>query len=97
MPLPDLLQQHRERILVAAASHKASNVRVFGSTARGEAGPDSDVDLLVSFSRTASLLDDHAALVVELEDILGCRVDVVDEEGLRPELRSEILAQAEPL
>ena len=74
-------EEHRE-MLRAAARHGARNVRMIGSVARGDARPDSDLDLLVELDRGRSLLD-HAALMIELEALLGCKVDVATEEGLR--------------
>jgi len=58
----------------------ARNIRVFGSVARGEAGPESDLDLLVEMEPGRSLLD-HIALIQDLEEVLGCRVDVVPRRG----------------
>ena len=86
----------RQSILAAARRHGAGQVRVFGSVARGEATATSDVDLLVEFEASRSLMD-HAALVEELEGILGRRVDVVSVKALKPELRQEILRDAVPL
>jgi uncharacterized protein len=86
----------REEILRAAARHGASNVRIFGSVARGEAGPASDVDVLVDLEPGRSLLD-HAALLLELEELLGCPVDVVTERGLRARFRERVLREAVPL
>jgi uncharacterized protein len=91
-----VLAARREAIRAAAARHGATRVRLFGSVARGEAGPDSDVDLLVEFAPDRSLLD-HAALIDELEDLLGCEVDVVNERALRPELRERVLREAVPV
>lgn len=96
MKIEDLLKQRREEILRVAARHGASNIRVFGSVARGEAGPESDVDLLVELERGRSLLD-HAALVIELQELLKLRVDVAAERGLRPHVREHILKEAIPL
>jgi uncharacterized protein len=97
MTKPDqILKEHREEVLATAARHKVVRVRVFGSIARGEAREDSDVDLLVQFAPGASLLD-QAGLLNDLEDLLGCPVDVVSEGGLRRELRDGILADAVPL
>jgi predicted nucleotidyltransferase len=79
-----------------ARQHGAYNVRVFGSVARGEARPDSDVDLLVNLEAGRSLLD-LARLVRELESQLGCKVDIVTEAGLRPRIRQEVLKEARPL
>jgi predicted nucleotidyltransferase len=90
------LQEKRNEILRIAASHGARNVRVFGSVARGEANDDSDIDFLVDFEPDRSLLD-HAALVVDLEELLGRKVDVVTERGLYWLLRRRILKEARAL
>jgi predicted nucleotidyltransferase len=74
--LEALLRTHREKILAAAARHCGGTVLVFGSVARGEAGPDSDVDLLVEFENGSSLFD-LLELTDELHDLLGVEVDVV--------------------
>ncbi len=87
------IQRHRDVILGLAASHGADNVRVFGSVVRGEAASGSDVDLLLRFEPRCSLVD-HVALKQDLEDLLGCRVEVVEDEGLRCGLRERILAEA---
>ncbi len=86
----------RLEILRVAAAHGARNVRVFGSVARGDSGVESDVDLLVEFEPGRSLLD-HAALQIELEALLGRRVDVASERGLRPRVRKRVLREARPL
>lgn len=96
MILEELLKEKREEILHIAAKHGARNVRVFGSVARGEAGEASDLDLLVEFEPGRSLID-HSALVVELEELLGCKVDVVSEGGLHWLLRRRILKEARAL
>ncbi len=93
MYLNDLLKSRREEILRIAAKHGARNVRVFGSVARGEADFQSDIDLLVEFKRGTTLLG-HAALVQELEDLLGVKVDVVSERGLRDRVRERVLREA---
>lgn len=90
------VDQKRAEVLRAAARHGARNLRVIGSVARGEARPDSDLDLLVDLDPGRSLLD-HAALVIELETLLGCKVDVATERGLRPRVRDRVLAEAVPL
>ena len=91
------LDLNRERTLeglkAAAARHGASNVRVFGSVARGEADAASDVDFLVDFEPGRSLLD-LASLLVELEDLLGHPVDVVTEPGLKARIRQRVLTEA---
>jgi predicted nucleotidyltransferase len=90
--LADLVRV-RADILAAAARHGATNVRVFGSVARGDADAASDVDFLVDFEPGRSLLD-LASLLVDLEDILGHRVDVVTEPGLKARVRQRVLAEA---
>jgi hypothetical protein len=96
MPQDVLLQQKRDEILAIAARHGARNLRVFGSRARGEAEPQSDVDLLVDFEPGRSLLD-LGALLVDLQDLLGCEVDVVTEASIYWLLRRRILKEAIPL
>lgn len=93
MGVDELLKEKREQILKIAAKHGARNVRVFGSVARGEADEKSDIDFLVELEPGRSLLD-HAALLVELEELLGHRVDVVTERGLRPRVRDRVLREA---
>jgi uncharacterized protein len=94
--LDELLKAKREEILRIAAKYGASNVRVFGSVARGEAGPDSDIDLLVDFDEGVTLLD-HAGLIIDLERLLGCKVDVASEDGLKPRVRERIMQDIMPL
>lgn len=91
-----LLQAKRQDILRLAASHGARNVRVFGSVARGDERPDSDVDFLVEMAGGRSLLD-LAALWLDLQDLLGRPVDVITEGGISPYLRDRIYAEAMPL
>ena len=93
MEIVEVLKEKRDEILRIAARHGASNVRVFGSVARGEANAQSDVDLLVELERGRSLLD-HAALMLDLERLLGRRVDVATERGLKPRIREHILREA---
>jgi len=87
------LARVRDQILAAAARHGATNVRVFGSVARGDANATSDVDFLVDFEPGRSLLD-LASLLVDLEDLLGHPVDVVTEPGLKARIRQRVLAEA---
>lgn len=91
-----LLQTRRAEILHIAARHGAYNVRVFGSVARGEARPDSDIDLLVNLEAGRSLLD-LARMLRELQALLNHPVDLVTEAGLRPRLRPQVLKEARPL
>ena len=96
MDLNNLLKSRREEILSIAAKHGARNVRVFGSVARGEDDEKSDIDLLVEFESGRSLLD-HAGLWLELQDLLGCKVDVVTPEGLHWYIKDRVLKEAVPL
>ncbi|MEE9295488.1 MAG: nucleotidyltransferase family protein [Phycisphaerae bacterium] len=91
-----LLTRNRDLILRVAARHGAGNVRVFGSCARGDAGSDSDIDLLVDLEPGRTLLD-HVGLWQELQELLGRKVDVVVEGGISPYLQERILAEARPL
>jgi len=91
-----LLRERREDILAAAARHGARKVRVFGSVVRGQAGESSDVDFLVDMGDESTLFD-RAALLMELRKLLGCEVDVVTAEALKPRVRGRILAEAVPL
>ena len=96
MNIEQLLRENRTEIQRIAAKHGAYNVRVFGSVARGDPGPSSDVDLLVEAgSVTSSWFP--AGLILDLEDLLGCRVEVVTERGLNREIRDYILREAIPL
>jgi uncharacterized protein len=87
------LRARREEILGYAAQYGARNVRVFGSTARGETDGASDVDLLVEMEPGRSLLD-LVGLWQDLEDLLGTHVDVLSEGGVSPYLRDQIYADA---
>jgi predicted nucleotidyltransferase len=94
--IQQLLQHNRDAILAAAARRGAVNVRVFGSVARGEADELSDIDLLVTFEPGVTLLG-HIALERELGELLGRKVDVVSERGLRPKIKERVLREAAPL
>lgn len=82
----DLLKLKRAELLCTAAGHRAANLRIFGSVARGEDRDDSDIDFLVDFDPTASLLD-LIGLQQEIEHIIGRRADVVTAEAVCPLLR----------
>ena len=96
MTVTDLLRAKRDRILQLAAQHGAHNVRVFGSVARGEADPTSDIDLLVEMDQGRSLLD-LIELGQELEAFLERKVDILTDEGLSPYLEQRIHAEAVPI
>ncbi|QLQ26271.1 MAG: nucleotidyltransferase family protein [Dechloromonas sp.] len=90
------LRARRAELIALADRHKAENVRIFGSVARGEAGEGSDVDILVHFREGASLFD-----LMDLQEdsaaLLGAKVDVVSDRGLSPYLEARILNEARPL
>ncbi len=96
MDIRETLRIKREEILDIAAKHGAFNIRVFGSVSRSEAGPDSDVDFLVELEQGRTLID-HAALYLDLKQLLGREVDVVTEKGLRPQIRERVLREAIPI
>lgn len=90
------LRARRAELIALADRHKAENVRIFGSVARGEAGEGSDVDILVHFREGASLFD-----LMDLQEdsaaLLGAEVDVVSDRGLSPYLEARILSEARPI
>jgi hypothetical protein len=90
------IQAKRGEILRIAEKHGARNVRVFGSAARGETGPDSDVDFLVAVQPEHSPWL-PAGLILDLERLLGCEVDVVTEEALHWYIHDRVLQEAVPL
>lgn len=92
----ELLKARRDEILNLCARYGASNVRVFGSVARGEADERSDIDLIVDFEPERSLFD-HAGLWLELQELVGVKVDVVSSRGLKPRIRERVLQEAVPL
>jgi len=92
----DLLRHKRDEILRIASKHGACNVRVFGSMARDDAEPGSDIDLLVDALPVHSPCF-PGGLLAELEELLGQKVDVVEAAGLHWYIRDRVLAEAVPL
>jgi len=88
-----LLRKNRKKILETAARYGASNVRVFGSVARGTEDEISDIDFLVKLEPDRSLFD-LGGLLYELRQILGVEVDVVTEDALRARIREAVLTEA---
>jgi predicted nucleotidyltransferase len=75
--------------------YRVRELAVFGSAARGEMGPDSDIDLLVEFLPEAEVdLVDHAGLMLDLAQLLGRKVDLVSKSGLKPLIRASVLEEA---
>jgi predicted nucleotidyltransferase len=92
---PEVLGKRRA-IMEAATRRGLTNPRLFGSVARGEDRPDSDVDILVDLSQDSSLLD-VIGLECDLEELLACEVDVVPTSGLKTAMKQRVLAEAVPL
>jgi len=96
-PVGRIVQQRRRELVAAARAHGASHVRVFGSVARGDDRPDSDVDLLVDLPTGLGLLG-YGRLLDDLERVLdGARVDLVPATDLKPEVRDRVEREAVPL
>jgi len=91
-----ILQQKREAILEIARRYGASDIRIFGSIARGDATEASDLDLIVRFEPGRSLFD-HGGLLMDLQDLLGVKVDVISEHGMRERFRNHVMKEAIPL
>jgi predicted nucleotidyltransferase len=96
MDISKKIKNKKNEILRLARRHGARDMRFFGSVARGEADDSSDVDFLVSMDPGRSLLD-MGGLLVDLEKLLGRRVDLVTEKGLRDRIRERVLREAVPL
>jgi predicted nucleotidyltransferase len=94
--IQELIQSKREEILQLASQHGACNIRVFGSVARGEAQSDSDIDFLVDLEQNLSPWF-PVRLIRELEQLLGRKVDVITEKGLKERIRERVLQEAKPL
>ena len=90
------LFRRRHEILAVARRHGAFDVRIFGSFSCDDASENSDLDLVVQFDPTRTLLD-HAGLIGDLEDLLEMKVDVIDADGMHPRFRAVIEREALPL
>jgi hypothetical protein len=88
-----ILHENRDEILRIASGHGGQDLRIFGSWARGEARPDSDIDILVKLDPGRSLLD-LIAIEQDLEDLLGCKIDVLTEASISPHIREQVLKDA---
>jgi len=96
MGINELISQKKDQILEIASRYGASNVRVFGSIARGTADKDSDIDFLVNIEPGRSLFD-LGGLLMDLQKLLGRNVDVVTLAGLRPRIKDKVLKEAAEL
>ena len=96
MGIDRVVEANRDAILRLAESHGARNVRIFGSLARGDSGSESDIDFLVEINPETSLLD-HIALIQDLEDLLGRKVDVISDKAIHWYIRERVIAEAKPL
>ncbi len=96
MDAAKLLKKNRQKIIELAAKNGAYNIRIFGSAARGDMRKNSDIDFLIDMEPGRSLFD-VGGLLMDLQDLLGCKVDVVTTKGLRPSIREEVLEEAVPL
>ncbi len=93
MNVNEHLSNKRDEILRISAAHGAKHLRFFGSVSRGEATERSDVDILVSLEPGRSILD-IVAIKQDLEDLLGCKVDVVTEDAVSPYIREQVLKES---
>lgn len=91
-----LLQAHKPELLRLAERYGVRNIRVFGSVARGDDRPDSDIDLLVGMEEKRDLFD-FIGFKLDVSDLLGKSVDLVSENGIHYLLRDSILSEARPL
>jgi len=89
----EIVRHRRSEIIEAARRHGARKIRIFGSVARGEADERSDLDFLVDLEPGRSLLD-LGGLLMDLESLLGCKVDVVTERGLKARIRDQVIREA---
>lgn len=90
------VKANREAIIKAADKHGVTNVRLFGSVARGNAGPDSDIDILVDLEPGRNLFD-LGGFLMDIQDILGRQVHVVTEGSVHWYIKNRILQEAQPL
>ncbi|MEM9539534.1 MAG: nucleotidyltransferase family protein [Cyanobacteria bacterium P01_E01_bin.42] len=97
MKLKQRVREKREAIAEIAAKHGAFNVRIFGSVARGEETENSDIDLLIDYDLAKTSPWFPGGLLMDLQDLLQCKVDIVTEKGLSPLIRERVLQEAQPL
>jgi predicted nucleotidyltransferase len=93
LKISNIIKSRRKEILDIANTFGAKNIRVFGSMARGEENPESDIDIIVEMEEGSSLLD-IIAIKQDIEELLGRKVDVVTEASLSPYIRDAVLREA---
>ncbi len=91
--LQELRQFYREKILNLAEKYGAYNIHIFGSVARGDNNDQSDLDFLVEFEKDRNLLD-RIGLIQDLEELLGCKIDVAKIQNLHPDIQKQVLKEA---
>jgi len=91
--LQEFRNSYKSQIIDLAKKYGAHNIRIFGSFARGEMQSNSDIDFLVEFEEQCSLFD-QGGLLMDLQDLLHCKVDIVDEQAMRPRFREQVLKEA---
>ena len=96
MTITEIVGSKREEVLAVARRRGATNVRIFGSFARGDGDESSDIDVLVDLEPGRSLFD-LGGLLSDLEELLGRPVDVVTEKSLKPRIRDRVLGESVPL
>ncbi|MDJ0729519.1 MAG: nucleotidyltransferase family protein [Crocosphaera sp.] len=94
MKLNESIQEKREEILSLATKHGAFNVRIFGSVARGEETENSDIDFLIDYDLSKTSPWFPGGLLMDLEDLLGRKVDIVTEKSLHPSIKEKVLKEA---
>jgi uncharacterized protein len=92
----NLIRKSRDQIFDLAVKHGASNIRIFGSVARGDYSEGSDIDFLVDFKPGVGLLE-WSAFWLDLEDLLGCDIDVATEKSLKKRYREKVMKEARPI
>lgn len=96
MGIPEIIADKKEQILALATKYGALNVRVFGSVANGTADKNSDIDFLVDMEKGRSLFD-LGGLLMDLQQLLNRKVDVVTENGLHWYIKERVLSEATPI
>ncbi|NCJ05231.1 DNA polymerase subunit beta [Synechococcales cyanobacterium C] len=97
MALLDTLREQRSQILQVAARHGAFNVRVFGSVVWGEETAESDIDFLIDYDKDQATAWFPGGLLMDLQDLLGRKVDILTDQGISPRIREKVLSEAQPL